>query len=78
MPHPVDIHDAADRETGRKIACPLLVLRGSRYVGTSLLETWRRWADDVREEVFDCGHFIAEEEPEACSTALQRFFSGQD
>jgi haloacetate dehalogenase len=29
----------------------------------------------VTETALDCGHFIAEEEPEACAAELERFFS---
>ncbi len=70
-------HDAADRAAGRKIACPLLVLRGSRYIASPLADAWRLWAGEVREEAFDCGHFLAEENPDACSAALRRFFDGK-
>ena len=66
--------DRADREAGRRIACPVLALWGRQYLGKSPLETWRVWADDVREVALDCGHFIAEEQPEACAAALREFF----
>jgi haloacetate dehalogenase len=38
-------------------------------IGASVdaLAIWRDYAADVREVVFDCGHFIAEEEPDACA-----------
>jgi haloacetate dehalogenase len=70
-------HDQADRDAGRKIACPLLVLWGRRYLAAkeaSPLATWREWAEDAREVALDCGHFVAEEEPEACAAALRDFF----
>jgi haloacetate dehalogenase len=41
----------------------------------SPLEVWRRWAEDVREVALDCGHFVAEEQPEACARALREFFN---
>ena len=41
----------------------------------SLLPIWQRWADNVYELPLDCGHFIAEEEPEACAEALIEFFA---
>jgi haloacetate dehalogenase len=70
-------HDQADRDAGRKIVCPLLVLWGRRYLAAkeaSPLATWREWAGDAREVALDCGHFITEEEPEACAAALREFF----
>jgi haloacetate dehalogenase len=70
-------HDQADRDAGRKIACPVLVVWGRRYLtakDAAPLDTWRDWAEDAREVALDCGHFIAEEEPEACAAALREFF----
>lgn len=70
-------HDQADRDAGRKIACPVLVVWGRRYLTAkdpSPLVTWRDWAEDAREVAFDCGHFIAEEEPGPCAAALRDFF----
>ncbi len=71
--------DRADREAGRRIACPLLALWGGRRSGgaaaTDPLVTWRRWADQVEGGPIDCGHFLAEEAPEAVAEALARFFA---
>ncbi len=71
--------DRADREAGSRIGCPTLVLWGRRYLTdaktSSLLEVWRAWADDVREVALDSGHFIAEEAPQDCASALRDFFS---
>ena len=70
-------HDRADRAAGRKITCPVLVVWGRDYSVTgaaSPIETWRHWADDVAEVPLDCGHFVAEEQPEECAEALERFF----
>jgi haloacetate dehalogenase len=39
-----------------------------------LLAVWRGWADDVRGEALPCGHFLAEEQPDATASALERFF----
>ncbi len=44
-----------------------------RAVGSEI-ETWRAWAEDAREVALDCGHFVAEEAPEACAAALRDFF----
>lgn len=68
-------HDRADRDAGRRIACPTLLVWGRRYFGASPLPVWRRWADDVREVALDCGHFVAEEEPEATAAALRDFLA---
>ena len=70
-------HDRADREAGKKIGCPILLVWGRRYLTAkagSPLASWREWADDVREVPLDCGHFVAEEEPDACAAALIDFF----
>ncbi|MCG8694323.1 MAG: alpha/beta hydrolase, partial [Minwuiales bacterium] len=70
-------HDRADRAAGRKIGCPVLLVWGRRYLTAkagSPLASWREWADDVREVPLDCGHFVAEEEPDACAAALIDFF----
>jgi haloacetate dehalogenase len=76
----VDVaHDRADREAGRRIRCPTMLLWGKRYLSAKTrepLEIWRTWADDVREVALDCGHFVAEEQPEECATALEDFFAG--
>jgi haloacetate dehalogenase len=74
----VDVEDdRADRQAGRRIGCPTLVIWGRRYLAAkaeSPAEVWRAWAEDVGEVALDCGHFVAEEEPEACARALEEFF----
>ena len=68
--------DAADRDAGRRIACPLLALwgeRGRRDGG--VLDVWRRWASDVRGAGLDCGHFLPEEAPQETVAALRDFFA---
>ena len=68
--------DAEDRRHGRKIACPVLVLWGRRYLSSktsSPLKAWRKWADEVREVGLDCGHFVVEEKPEEAAQALLSF-----
>jgi haloacetate dehalogenase len=69
--------DHADRLDGARINCPLLVLWGQRSLGRQgpvPLDVWRTWARDVRDIALDCGHFLAEEEPEPCADALGTFF----
>lgn len=71
-------HDEADAGAGRRITRPLLVLWGARgFVGNhyDVLEVWRRYADDVRGEGLDCGHFVPEEAPEQTIDALRDFLS---
>jgi haloacetate dehalogenase len=74
-------HDRADRDAGRRIACPLLALWGGRRsVGAAAsdpLATWRRWADTVEGAPLDCGHFLPEEAPDAVADALRRFFAAR-
>jgi len=38
------------------------------------LATWREWAVDVRGFAIDCGHYLAEEAPDATANALLDFF----
>jgi haloacetate dehalogenase len=74
--------DRTDRDAGRRIGCPVLILWGRGYIGhpspssgTTPRAIWRRWADDVSEVALDCGHFIVEEEPEKAAAALLGFFT---
>ena len=66
--------DRADRDAGRRITCPMLALWGDPTGRRpSLLEVWRRWADDVTGQPIACGHFLAEEAPEETLDALRGF-----
>jgi haloacetate dehalogenase len=70
--------DDADLAAGHRIECPLLVLWAGRdELGDwfDVLATWRRWASSVRGRALDCGHFIAEENPEETARELIAFFS---
>lgn len=69
--------DEADRKAGNKIACPLQVLWGGKGALAAWYDTlavWREWADDVRGQSLDCGHFIPEEKPVETLELLRRFF----
>ena len=77
-------HDTADRATGHRIGCPVLVLWSAhgalenwyRDAGGPL-ELWRAWAEDVDGSALDAGHFFPEEAPESTADALGRFLGRQ-
>lgn len=73
-------HDRLGRAEGRKIACPLMVLWGSRGLVGALyepLEVWRHYAaGPLTGQALESGHFLAEEAPEATLAALREFLSG--
>jgi haloacetate dehalogenase len=61
-------HDRADRDAGRHLVQPLLVLWGAHGVIQRCfdpLAEWQRVARDVRGHALPSGHYIAEEAPEA-------------
>ncbi|MGI4717991.1 MAG: alpha/beta fold hydrolase [Janthinobacterium lividum] len=61
-------HDRADRDAGRMLAAPLLVLWGADGVVARCfdpLAEWHRLAADVTGEALPCGHYIPEEAPDA-------------
>ena len=75
-------HDRTDRENGRRILCPLLVL----WSGLGALESWYRgeggplalwkdWGNDVQGYPINAGHFFPEEVPEETATVLKTFFT---
>jgi haloacetate dehalogenase len=68
--------DEADLAAGRKITCPTFVLWGTDYQGrggSSPLEVWRGWCDEVSGAAVKSGHFLAEENPQATLDALLPF-----
>jgi haloacetate dehalogenase len=70
--------DDADVKASRKIDCPVLALWGERGIpaaGESPLDVWRRWATQVQGRAIDCGHFLAEENPDATLAALLPFLA---
>jgi haloacetate dehalogenase len=75
--HGIDMQlDIADREAGRRIACPVQALWGmqgpiARWYDIGAI--WRDWASEVEGQGIDCGHYLAEEAPEATLAALQSF-----
>lgn len=69
-------HDRADREAGRRMATPTLVLWGAQGVVHTCFEPlneWQRVASDVQGEPLPCGHYIAEEVPDMLLSRITPF-----
>lgn len=70
--------DDADAAAGRKLTMPVLALWGSAGLPARLptLDIWREYAENVTgAQIPDCGHFIAEERPDALLDHLRGFLS---
>lgn len=71
--------DRADRDAGRKISCPTLVLWGGGVdshwtdAALDLLPLWQDWCTDVDGRSLPCEHFIPEEAPGALLEELDKF-----
>lgn len=70
-------HDRADLAAGRKLVQPLRVLWGEH--GTvarcfNVLELWRECATHVSGATLPCGHYLAEEAPDALIQEVLAFF----
>jgi haloacetate dehalogenase len=73
--------DEADRQAGRTIACPVLVVwgefyltRGSAAEAGTTLDVWRRtFAPRAMGAQVNSGHFVAEEDPAGTLAALRPF-----
>jgi len=74
-------HDEADRSTGKKVACPVLAIRGTSGLpataGVDPLALWRDWAPDLRGFAVESGHYLPEENPAATARALLEFFAAR-
>lgn len=71
-------HDQADRERGHHLQQPLAVLWGAQgTVGRCFdpLALWRAVAQDVRGQALPCGHYLAEEVPQALLDQAIPFFT---
>jgi haloacetate dehalogenase len=71
--------DDADRQAGRRLNCPTLVVWAN---GDDLVDlygdpgaVWRDWSNDVQGLALDCGHHIAEEAPDRLAAALHAFLA---
>lgn len=71
-------HDRQSRADGTKIACPLMVLWGSRGkmgVWYRPLELWRQYcANEVSGGAVEAGHYVAEEAPGEVLDWFEGFF----
>jgi len=69
--------DAADREAGARIGCPVLVHWGAEEGSMSdgPLLVWRRWADAVVGGPLASGHFVPEEAAGDLTASLERFLA---
>jgi haloacetate dehalogenase len=70
--------DEADRQAGRRIACPVQALWGLKNglnQWYDVLAVWRDWAAHVEGRGIDCGHYLAEEAPEDTLAALLPFLA---
>ena len=73
------MHDRVDRDAGRMLQMPLLALWGEEGVVHRCfkpLDEWRRVACDARGEALPCGHYIAEEAPDALLARALPFLTG--
>lgn len=74
-------HEREDRAVGRRLRLPLLVLWGAQGVVHRCfqpLQEWQKLADDVRGGPLPCGHYIAEEAPQALLDAALPFLQGEN
>lgn len=72
-------HDRADRRADHRLPMPLLALWGGQGVVHrcfDVLAEWQRTADDVRGAPLPCGHYVAEEAPDALLAAVLPFLAG--
>jgi haloacetate dehalogenase len=70
-------HDRRDRDAGKKMDCPTLVLWGEHGVVNRCfkpLEDWKRVAKNVEGHTVPCGHYIPEEIPEVLLQELMDFY----
>jgi haloacetate dehalogenase len=69
-------HDEDDRQAGRRIECPTLVITGAEETQLAdAAEVWRGWGADVRAATAPGGHFIPEEAPDVLAGTLSRFLA---
>ncbi|TDD93357.1 alpha/beta fold hydrolase [Actinomadura rubrisoli] len=65
-----------EQRKARRLILPILAIAGAKSAGESVSDTMRLAADDVESVVLtDCGHYPAEEAPEAMLSALTAFLA---
>ena len=68
--------DEDDLKAGRRIEVPMLALWGDAGIpasGIAPLDIWRDYARDVQGKAIPSGHFVPEENPDACAEAILAF-----
>ena len=72
-------HDEADRATGRRVLCPVLLLESAHDdldIQGDPSEIWAPWLSrPLRHQVIESGHHQAEEAPEQVADTLLKFFA---
>ncbi|MEM6051696.1 alpha/beta hydrolase [Erwinia sp. P7711] len=70
-------HELQDRQAGRMIKCPLLMLWAEHddleEIYGDIPAIWRRWAHNVQGKSINSGHHMAEEAPEELAAVLRQF-----
>lgn len=70
-------HDEEDRQAGRRLACPTMVLWSLRddleMLYGDVLSVWEPWTRIQYGRGLDCGHHMAEEAPEELASEILRF-----
>ncbi|MEM9209624.1 MAG: alpha/beta hydrolase [Pseudomonadota bacterium] len=72
-------HDRADRESQRRVSCPLRVFWGQHGVIDRCfdpLKEWQQVADNVSGRALPCGHYIPEEAPDVLLKEAVPFLLG--
>lgn len=72
-------HDEEDRQAGRRISCPTLVLWSLQddlqTLYGDVLDVWRPWTTALQGRGLQCGHHMAEEIPEELAGELLMFIA---
>jgi haloacetate dehalogenase len=70
-------HEEADRRSGRKVRCPVLLVWSTRDSLPDLygdpVAVWQPWVDHLTSAAINSGHHVTEENPDTLSSALVSF-----